>query len=112
MPTISDPETKDAKPQLVTPEVKRPEMFAAEIEMEKKSSNIFPILFVSLLVLVVGGTIYYFVKGANAVLTKPVATVSVNSILKGQGPAVIRFSTGLVTSNMNEKPTDPHYTLL
>jgi hypothetical protein len=112
MPTISDPETTEAKPQLVTPEVKLPELFAAEIEMEKKSSNLFPILFVTLLVLVVGGTIYYFVKGAKAVLTPPVATDSVNVILKGQGPAEIRFSTGLITSNVNEKPMDPHYTLL
>ena len=112
MPTISDPETKDAKPQLVTPEVKQPELFAAEIEMEKKSSNIFPILFVSLLVLVVGGTIYYFVKGAKAVLTESVATVSINNVLKGQGVAEIRFSTGLITSNVNEKPMDPHYPLL
>jgi hypothetical protein len=112
MPTISDPETKDAKPQLVTPEVKRPEMFAAEIEMEGKSSNIFPILFVSLLVLVVGGTIFYFVKGAKAVLTQPVATASINTILQGQGPATIRFSTGLITSNVDEKPMDPQYPLL
>jgi hypothetical protein len=112
MPTISDPETKDAKPQLVTPEVKQPELFAAEIEMERKSSNLFPILFVTLLVLVVGGTIYYFVKGAKAVLTEPVATQSVNAILKAQGSAQIRFSTGLITSNVNEKPMDPHYPLL
>lgn len=112
MPTISDPETKESKPQLVTPEVKQPELFAAEIEMEGKSSNLFPILFVTLLVLVVGGTIFYFVKGAKAVLTQPVATQSVNAILKGQGPAVIRFSTGLITSNVNEKPMDPHYALL
>lgn len=112
MPTISDPETQDAKPQLVTPEVKQPELFAAEIEMEKKSSNIFPILFVTLLVLVVGGTIYYFVKGAKAVLSEPVATASINAILKAQGPAEIRFSTGLIVANVSEKPTDPHYTLL
>ncbi len=112
MPTISDPETKDAKPQLVTPEVKQPELFAAEIEMEGKSSNLFPILFVTMLLLVVGGTIFYFVKGAKAVLTQPVATESVDAILKGQGPATIRFSTGLITSSVDEKPMDPHYPLL
>ncbi len=112
MPTISDPETKEAKPQLVTPEIKQPELFAAEIEMEGKSSNLFPIVFVSLLILVVGGTIFYFVKGAKAVLTQPVATQSVTAILKGQGPASIRFSTGLITSNVNEKPMDPQYPLL
>ena len=112
MPTISDPETKEAKPQLVTPESKQPELFAAEIAMEGKSLNLFPIVFVALLVLVVGGTIYYFVKGAKAVLTPQVATESVNAILKGQGPAEIRFSTGLITSNVNEKPMDPQYPLL
>ena len=112
MPTISDPEIKDAKPQLVTPEVKQPELFAAEIAMEGKSLNLFPIFFVTLLVLVVGGTIFYFIKGAKAVLTQPVATESINAILKAQGPAAIRFSTGLIVANVNEKPTDPHYTLL
>jgi len=112
MPTISDPEVKEAKPQLVTPEVKQPELFAAEIEMEGKAPNLFPIFFVTMLVLVVGGTIFYFVKGAKQVLPQPVATASINAILKGQAPAVIRFSTGLVTSNVNEKATDPHYALL
>ena len=112
MPTMSDPELKESKPQQVTPVVKEPELFAAEIEMEKKSSSFLPLLFVTLLVLVVGGTIYYFVKGAKQVLTQEQATSSVNAILKGQGAAQIRFSTGLITSSVNEKPMDPHYTLL
>ena len=112
MPTISDPEIKEAKPQLVTPEIKQPELFAAEIEMEGKSSNLFPILFVTLLVLVVGGTIFYFVKGAKAVLTQEVATQSISAVLQGQGPSTIHFSTGLIVANVSEKPTDPHYTLL
>jgi hypothetical protein len=112
MPTMSDPGVKGPKPQLVTPETKEPELFAAEIEMEKKSSNIFPILFVTALILVVGGTIYYFVKGAKEVLTQPVATAAVNSILQGQGPATVRFSTGLVVGSVDQKPNDPHYKLL
>lgn len=112
MPTTSDPEVKDAKPQLVSSEAKQPELFAAEIEMEGKSSNFFPIIFVAALVLVVGGTIVYFVKGAKEVLTQPAATAAVNSILQAQGPARIRFSTGLVTASMDQKPTDPNYTLL
>jgi len=111
MPTISDPGV-EPKPHLVTPESKTPELFAAEIEMEKKSSNLFPIIFVVALVIVVGGTIFYFIKGAKEVLTQPVATVAVNNILKTQGPATIRFSTGLITSSVDEKPADPHYTLL
>jgi len=114
MPTMSDPEVKESNVQPTTtePTSKEPELFAAEIEMEKKSSNIFPILFVAMLVLVVGGTIYYFVKGAKQVLTPEQATVAVNGILKGQGAAHVRFSTGLVTGSVDEKPMDPHYTLL
>jgi hypothetical protein len=112
MPTMSDPEVKATKPEQVAPEAQEPELFAAEIEMEKKSSSIFPILFVAALVLVVGGTIYYFVKGAKQVLTKEQATVAVNEILKGQGDAHVRFSTGLVTGSVDERPNDPHYALL
>ena len=112
MPTTSDPEVKESNLQPVTSEVKEPELFAAEIEMEKKSSNIFPILFVAMLVLVVGGTIFYFVKSARQVLTPEQATASVNEILKGQGAGHVRFRTGLVTGSVDEKPMDPHYTLL
>jgi len=112
MPTTSDPEVKDSKPQPVAAESKLPELFAAEIEMEKKSSNLFPILFITLLAIVVVGTIYYFVTGAKAVLSQERATASVNEILKSQGAAHVRFSTGLVTASIDEKPMDPHYTLL
>lgn len=112
MPTMSDPQLKESTPQPDTPEVKEPELFAAEIEMEKKSSSFFPILFVAMLVLVVGGTIYYFVKGAKQVLTQEQATASVNQILKGQGAGHVRFSTGNITGSVDEKPMDPHYTLL
>jgi hypothetical protein len=112
MPTVSDPEIKGQQPEGVDPEVKAPELFAAEIEMEKKSSSILPLMLVAGLVLVVGGTIYYFFKGSKEVLTPQAAIVAVNSILKSQGPAVIRFSTGAVTSSVNEKPMDPHYKLL
>jgi len=114
MPTMSDPEVKESTPQPVTPETgrKEPELFAAEIEMEKKSSSFIPILFVALLVLAVGGTIFYFVKTAKQVLTQEQATVAVNDILKSQGDAHVRFSTGLVSGSVDEKPMDPHYPLL
>jgi ribosomal protein L11 len=67
---------------------------------------------VAALVLVVGGAIVYFVKGANAKLTTPFATIAINQILKAQPPAVIKFSTGTLVSSVNEKATDPHYKLL
>ena len=109
MPTVSE---NESKPQLVTPPSAEPELFAAEIAMEKQSSNIFPLLLIVGLVIVVGGTIYYFVKGAQDVLTTPAATASVNKLLASQAAATIRFSTGTITSSVNEKPLDPHYKLL
>jgi len=69
-------------------------------------------VFILGLVLVVGGAIFYFVKGARDVLTVPVATTAINHVLQAQGPSTVRFSTGTVVSNMNEKPMDPHYKLL
>ena len=112
MPTVTEPTNQATKQQLETPPPAERELFAAEIEMERKSSNFFPILFIAGLVIVVGGAIYYFVKGARDVLTVPVATTSLNQVLKAQGPATIRFSTGTVVSSVNEKPSDPHYKLL
>jgi len=103
---------EDEKSQPVTPATHESELFAAEVEMESKSSNFLPVALILGLVLVVGGTIVYFVKGARDVLTIPVATTAINQILQAQGPSTIRFSTGTVVSSMSEKPLDPHYKLL
>ena len=112
MPTVMEPNVnEEAKSQPETPSAE-PELFAAEIEMERKSSNFLPVVLILGLVIVVGGTIGYFVKGARDVLTVPVATTAVNQILQAQNPPAVRFSTGTVVSNMNEKPLDPHYKLL
>lgn len=112
MPTVTEPKGNEPKLHLATPASAEPELFAAEVAMEGKSLNLFPVILILGLVVVVGGTIYYFVKGARDVLTVPVATTSVTSILGSQGAATIRFSTGLVVSSVNEKPLDPHYKLL
>ncbi len=111
MPTVIEPKAGESKPQLVPPASNEPELFAAEIAMEKQH-NFFPLILIAGLVLVVGGTIYYFVKGARDVLTVPAATTTVTKILNSQGPATIRFTTGDLTSSVNEKPQDPHYKLL
>ena len=112
MPTVVDPELKEQTSTSATPAVKEPELFAAEVEMERKSSNLGALIMVFALVLVVGGTIFYFVKTAREVLTVPVATNSINDILKAQGAGKLSFSVGTVVSSVNEKPNDPHYKLL
>jgi hypothetical protein len=64
------------------------------------------------LVGVVLGTLVYFWKGSQEKLSPEAATVAVNGILKVQGPAEIRFTTGTITSSVNDKALDPHYKLL
>ena len=113
MPTVIEPKTNEnAKAQPVPPVSNQPELFAAEVEMQGKHAGVMPLLLIAGLILVVGGTIFYFVKGARDVLTVPVATSMVTRILGQQGPVTIRFSTGTVLSTVNEKPQDPHYKLL
>jgi hypothetical protein len=111
MPTVVDPEITDQPNTSATPKYEMPEMFAAEVAMEKKS-NFGPLIMIVALVAVVGGTIFYFLKTAREVLTVPVATNSVNEILKAQGGGKINFSVGTVVSSVNDKPNDPHYKLL
>src|SRR5208337_4886507 len=105
MPTIMEPNVnEEAKSQPVTPTAKEPELFAAEIEMESKSSNFLPVVLILALILVVGGTIVYLVKGARDVLTVPVATTAISQALQAQGPTPVRFSTGTAVQSINEKP--------
>jgi hypothetical protein len=111
MPTVIDPEVKQSSDPS-TEAIHEPELFAAEVEMEKKSTNLGVYIMVIALLAVVGGTIFYFVKTAREVLTDPLATVAVNNILKAQGEGKVNFSVGTVVATVNEKPNDPHYKLL
>jgi len=112
MATVVDPEVKKPNDSPAKPEFHEPELFAAEVEMERKSSNLGPLIMVLGLVLVVGGAIFYVVKTMREELSVPVATTSVNEILKSQGGGKINFSVGTIVSSVNEKPNDPQYKLL
>lgn len=106
MPTVVDPKNPTES------SIKEPELFAAEVAMEKKSSGFGVYIMIAALLAVVGGTIFYFVRTAQNVLSEPKATVAINNILKAQGEGKIQFSVGTVVSSVNEKPNDPHYKLL
>lgn len=108
MPTVVDPKVKNPTES----SIKEPELFAAEVEMEKKSSGFGVYIMIAALLAVVGGAIFYFVRTAQNVLSEPKATVAINNILKAQGEGKIQFSVGTVVSSVNEKPNDPHYKLL
>ena len=112
MPSVVDPEIKEQTKPAEAPVVKERVLFADEVEMERKSSNLGPLIMVLALVAVVGGTIVYFFKTAQEKLSVPAATSAVNSILKAQGVGSIHFSIGNVVSSVDDKPNDPHYKLL
>ena len=112
MATVVDPEVKQPENSPNSPDLQEPELFAAEVEMERKSSSLGVFIMVAALLGVVGGTIFYFVKTSREVLTVPVATASVHEIMKNQAGGKLDFSVGTVVSSVNEKPNDPHYKLL
>jgi hypothetical protein len=87
-------------------------MFEDELELEKKSSSAGPLLMIIALVLVVGGGLVYFFLQSRKQVTTAEAETIITNILKERGPAVVQFHAGLVKPSVNEKPYDPHYTLL
>ncbi|MGA2904708.1 MAG: hypothetical protein ABSD98_12815 [Candidatus Korobacteraceae bacterium] len=111
MATVIEPKTEqETQPQPVSQVASEPDLFATELAMENRSHNFLPLLLAAALVLVVGGTIYYFVKSSHEVLSVSAATTTINDIMRGQGPAVTRFSTGTVEPDNGLQ--DPQYKLL
>ena len=85
-------------------------MFEQEIEMEKKTSSIIPLFLILSLIVGVVGVALYFVIQSRKVLTNAEASTAIVGVLDGQGPAVLKFQTGIVKGSDN--PHDPHYRLL
>ena len=87
-------------------------MFEQEIEMEKRESSVIPLLLIVVMILAIVGLAGYYVWQNKQVLSTADAGNVVVASLKAQGPAVVRFHTGMVKASVNEKPEDPHYRLL
>jgi hypothetical protein len=88
-------------------------MFEAELEMEKKQGGGFgPVLIIVLMVLIVFGGVGYLVwQGRQTLKPEEAAAVITASIIE-KGSAKISFHTGLVTPDVNETTSDPHYRLM
>ncbi len=87
-------------------------MFEQELEMEKRNSSVVPLLLIVTLILVIVGVSGYYLLQSRKVLTNQEAAEVAVSVLKLQGPATVRFHTGIVKSSVDDKPHDPHYRLL
>lgn len=88
-------------------------MFEEEIEFDKKQGGGFGplIVIVAMITLLVGGIGWFVWQNAQTVKPDQAAKYLTASFIK-QGPAVVRFHTGLLTANVNDKLEDPHYKLL
>jgi hypothetical protein len=87
-------------------------MFEDELELEKKSSSVVPLLLIVGLILAIVGVAGYYIMESRRVMTSAEATDLVTATLKAQGPVMVHFHTGLVKASVDEKPRDPHYRLL
>ena len=85
-------------------------MFEQELELEKKSSSIIPLLLIVSLIVAIAGVSLYFVLESRKVLTTAEATPIVTAVMEHQGPAVLHFATGSL--KYDQKPRDPNYRLL
>ncbi len=115
MPAVKEPEVQSPPPapaEVTTPVPAQPEIFAAEIEMEQKSSSIVPLLLILVLVGAIVGAVVYFYRDSQKTLPQAEAVAFVTDLLKSQGPATVHFHSGLVKPSVDEKPGDPHYKLL
>jgi hypothetical protein len=87
-------------------------MFEQEIELEKQSSSVVPLLLiVGLIVSIVGVSVYFLLENRK-VLTLQEATPIVASSLESQAPPTLHFHTGIIKASVDERPHDPHYRLL
>jgi hypothetical protein len=87
-------------------------MFEQEIEMEKKTASIVPLLLIIALIVAVAGVALYFVIESRKVLTTAEAAPVILASIESQGQPTLRFQTGILKASVSEKPHDPHYRLL
>ena len=87
-------------------------MFEQEMELERKSSSIVPLLLIVSLIVAIAGVSLYFVMESRRVLTTAEATPIVLAGVERQASATLHFATGLLKTEVDQKPHDPHYRLL
>jgi len=83
-------------------------MFEQELEMEKRSSSIVPLLLIVAMIVAIAGVSLHFVLEARRVLTTAEVSPIVLASIESQAPVILHFSTGQIQSSAR----DPQYRLL
>jgi hypothetical protein len=87
-------------------------MFEQELELEKKTSSIIPLLLIVTLIVAIAGVSLYFVIDSRKVLSQAEVSPIILSSIGAQAPATLRFATGLLSTDMDQNPHGPQYRLL
>lgn len=87
-------------------------MFEQELELEKKTSSIVPLLLIVGLIVAIAGVSIYFVMESRKVPTSAEVTPVLQASLDSLGPVTLRFATGTLTYETSQNAGDPHYRLL
>jgi len=88
-------------------------MFEQELELEKKEGSSFgPLIIILLLVAMLVGGIAWVVYQTRKTLKPAEASAVISTILANQGPSYVKFHTGHITPDVNEKLEDPQYRLM
>jgi len=87
-------------------------MFEQELELEKQNSSIVPLLLIVTLIVAIVGLSLYFVMQSRKVLTAAEVSPILQANVEGVPSPNLRFATGLLKTEVDQKPHDPHYRLL
>ena len=87
-------------------------MFEQELELEKRSSSIVPLLLIVALIVAIAGVSLYFVLESRKVLTTAEVSPVLLASLEAQTPVTLHFATGVLKASVDQKPHDPQYRLL
>ena len=87
-------------------------MFEQELELEKKTSSIIPLLLIVALIVAIAGVSLYFVLDSRKVLSAAEVSPIILASIEGQSPATLHFATGSLGTEIDQKPHDPQYRLL
>jgi hypothetical protein len=87
-------------------------MFEQELELERKSSTIIPLLLIVTLIVAVAGISLYFVIDSRKVLSAAEVSPIILASIEGQAPATLHLVTGLLATDMDQNPHGPQYRLL
>ena len=87
-------------------------MFEQEMELEKRSSSVLPLLLIVALIVGIVGFAGYYVVEMRKGLPLEEATKIVAKVLQDQGPAKLSFYTGEVNGSIEDNAKEPKYRLL